>query len=124
MALLLIGLVPDSLRALLSIALPRASSCSCSPARPSPSTRVLLLARQVHVQTGRLERMVLRNREVVQERSTALSTRLQALEETQSRLPFLERYVETLAEATAASSTRLRDLLDRLDRDDDPRPRA
>ena len=122
-ALLLIGLVPDSLRPLLSIALPLLVVLVLTGAAITVYT-VLLLARQVHVQTGRIERLLLRNREVVHERSTALSTRLQTLEESQSRLPFLEQYVEALAETSAATSTRLRDLLDRLDADDDPRSKA
>lgn len=122
-ALLLIGLVPDSLRPLLSIALPLLVVLVLTGAAVTVYT-LLLLARQVHVQTGRIERLLLRNREVVHERSTALSTRLQTLEESQSRLPFLEQYVEALAETSAATSTRLRDLLERLEADDDRHSKA
>ena len=122
-ALLVIGLVPDSPRALLSIALPLLVVLVLTGAAITVYTQ-LLLARQLHAQTGRLERLLLRNREVVHERATALSTRLQTLEETQSRLPFLEQYVETLAETSAATSTRLRDLIDRLDAPQGPPPPA
>ena len=80
----------------------------------------LLLARQVHVQTERLEKMVVRNREVVHERTSALSRRLQVLEVGQARLPFLEQHLDALAEASAASSTRVRDLLDRLEAAEEP----
>ncbi|WP_196803947.1 hypothetical protein [Marmoricola sp. URHB0036] len=117
LALLLPGLLPDSPQVLVSIALPLLIVLVAVGTAVTAYT-VLLLARQVHVQTGRLERMLLRNREVVHERSTALAKRLDAVEEAQSRLPFLEQYVEAVAEGSAASSTRLRDLLDRLDAED------
>ena len=113
-ALLLVGLLPDSPQLLVSIALPLLVVLVLVGTAVTAYT-VLLLARQVHMQTGRLERMLLRNREVVQERSTALAKRLDAVEEAQSRLPFLEQYVEAVAEGSAASSTRLRDLLESLD---------
>ena len=116
-ALLLVGLLPDSPQLLVSIALPLLVVLVLVGTAVTAYT-VLLLARQVHMQTGRLERMLLRNREVVQERSTALAKRLDAVEEAQSRLPFLEQYVEAVAEGSAASSTRLRDLIDRLEAED------
>ena len=117
MVLLVLGLLPDSPQVLVSIALPLLIVTVLVGTAVTAYT-VLLLARQVHVQTGRLEQMLLRNREVVQERSTALAKRLDAVEEAQSRLPFLEQYVEAVAEGSAASSTRLRELLDRLDAGD------
>ena len=113
-ALLLLGLLPDSSQLLVSIALPLLVVLVLVGTAVTAYT-VLLLARQVHMQTGRLERMLLRNREVVQERATALAKRLDAVEEAQSRLPFLEQYVEAVAEGSAASNTRLRDLLESLD---------
>ena len=122
LVLLLIGLLPDSLRPLLTIALPLLVVLVLAGAAVTVYT-LLLLARQVHVQTGRLERMMLRNREVVQERSTALSTRLQALEETQARRGGRRDLRERRDVLLEEGQPRLRDLLDRLDRDD-PRPRA
>jgi hypothetical protein len=116
-ALLLLGIVPDSPRALLTIALPLVVVLLVVGFSLAVYTQ-LLLARQVHAQTGRIERMLLRNREVVHERATAIAQRLDGLEETQARLPFLEEYVETLAETSAATSTRLRDLLERLEVED------
>src|SRR5204863_7197780 len=110
------GLLPDSPQVLVSIALPLLIVLVAVGTAVTAYT-VLLLARQVHVQTGRLERMLLRNREVVHERSTALAKRLDAVEEAQSRLPCLEQYVEAVAEGSAASNTRLRDLLESLDPD-------
>ena len=76
---------------------------------------VLVLARQVHAQTGRLERMVLRNRKVVQNRTVALGRRLGALEAGQARLPFAHEYLEAVAESSATSSARLSDLLQSLE---------
>ena len=67
---------------------------------------VLLLARQVHAQTGRLERMLLRNRAVVQNRTSALGKRVEALEEGQARLPFAQDYLEAIAQASSESATR------------------
>lgn len=112
--LLLLGIVPDSPRPLLTIALPLIVVLLVVGSSLAVYTQ-LLLARQLHAQTGRIERMLQRNREVVHERATGIAQRLDGLEETQSRLPFLEQYVETLAETSAATSTRLRDLLERLE---------
>ena len=113
-ALLLLGLLPGSSRLLVSIAVPLLVVLVLLGTAITTYT-VLLLARQVHVQNGRLERILLRNREVVHERATALARRLDAVEAAQSRLPFLEQYVEAVAEGSAASNTRLRDLLESLD---------
>jgi hypothetical protein len=115
-ALLLLGLLPESPQVLVSIVLPVLIVLLLLGTAVTAYT-VLLLARQVHMQTGRLERVLLRNREVVHQRATALAKRLDAVEEAQSRLPFLEQYVEAVAEGSAASSTRLRDLLESLDLD-------
>jgi hypothetical protein len=83
----------------------------------------LLLARQVHQQTGRLERMVLRNRTVIQNRTAALGQRVRVLEQAQARLPFAQEYLEAVAEASAETSTRLRDMIEMLEslRDEDTR---
>ena len=113
-ALLLIGLVPGTSRVLLAVALPMLVVLVLIGTATAVFT-MLLLARQVHMQTGRLEKMLLRNREVVHERATALAKRLDAVEKAQSRLPFLEQYLEAVAEGSAASNTRLRDLLESLD---------
>jgi hypothetical protein len=115
-AMLLIGLVPDSAQLLTSIGLPVLLVLVVASAAVTVYT-TLLLARQVHRQTGRVERLLLRNREVVHERANALAKRLDAVEEAQSRLPFLEQYVEAVAEGSAASNTLLRDLLETLDLD-------
>jgi hypothetical protein len=84
----------------------------------------LLLARQVHQQTGRLERMVLRNRTVIQNRTTALGQRVRVLEQAQARLPFAQEYLEAVAEASAETATRLRDMNEMLHslRDEDAGP--
>lgn len=76
---------------------------------------VLQLARQVHAQTGRLEKMVLRNRKVVENRTIALGRRIRTLEADQARLPFAYDYLEAVAEASASSSARLTDLLQSLE---------
>jgi hypothetical protein len=75
---------------------------------------VLLLSRQLHVQTGRIERMLLRNRDIVKDRTTKLSRQQRNLEQGQSRLPFLEEYVEAIAETTSASAARVRELVAEL----------
>ena len=72
---------------------------------------VLLLARQVHVQTGRLERMALRNRTVVQNRTSALGKQVRVLEEGQARLPFAHDYLEAIAGVSSEASTRLREVM-------------
>jgi hypothetical protein len=76
---------------------------------------VLLLANQVHDQTRRLRRMVVGNRKLVQNRTSTLDERMQALEDEQSRLPFARDYLEAIAQASSEASTRLRDLVDALE---------
>lgn len=99
-------LAPAGLAVLLAVLL-LTSAASC--------LLVLQLARQVHAQTGRLEKMVLRNRKVVQNRTVALGRRIRALEAGQARLPFAHDYLEAVAEASASSSARLTDLLQALE---------
>ena len=76
---------------------------------------VLLLATQVHQQTRRLRRMVVGNRTLVQDRTTALDERVKALEDEQARLPFAQDYLEAIAQASSEASTRLRDLTEALE---------
>jgi hypothetical protein len=76
---------------------------------------VLLLANQVHEQTGRLERMLVGNRTRAKNRTTALSQRVKALEDERDRLPFAQEYLEAIAQASSEASTRLRDLMESLE---------
>lgn len=68
---------------------------------------VLLLSRQLDAQTGRLERMVLRNRTVEQEHAKQVTQQVGAVLEGQSHLSFARDYLEALAAANSASSVRL-----------------
>lgn len=76
---------------------------------------ILLLARQLNAQTGRLERMVRHNRTVTRRRAAALDRRLRALEHGQARLPFAEDYLEAIAEASSTSSGHLKDLIEAVE---------
>lgn len=75
---------------------------------------MLLLARQVHAQTGRLERMLLRNRAVVQRRATAIEERLTRLSEGQRRLPFMLDYLEAMSASSSTSAVRIVDQIESL----------
>jgi hypothetical protein len=68
---------------------------------------VLLLSRQVHVQTGRLERMVLRNRTIERQGAKQLTQQVGAVLDGQSHLSLTRDYLEALAAANSASSVRL-----------------
>jgi cell division protein FtsB len=76
---------------------------------------VLLLARQVHAQTGRLERMVLRSRDIEQQHSRQLGQQVHAVADGQARFPFMTDYLEAMAAAASSSSTRLVDDLKSLE---------
>ncbi len=76
---------------------------------------VLLLARQVHAQTGRLERMVLRSRDIEQQHSKRFEHQVHAVADGQARLPFMSDYLEAMAAAGSSSATRLMDDLKSLE---------
>ncbi len=75
---------------------------------------MLALSRQVHAQTGRIERMLLRNRAVVQRRTGAVEQRLSGLLEQQKRLPFMQDYLEAMAAASSLSAVRIADQIESL----------
>lgn len=119
-ALVLLGVWADSAGTLLAVALP-ASVALVVLAAAAGCYTTLLLARQVDVQTGRLERAVLRNRTVLrtravalEQRTASLERRVAAVEKGQARFPFALEYLETLGELGAETAGRLRDLEESL----------
>lgn len=76
---------------------------------------VLLLARQVHAQTGRLERLVRRNGVLLDSRTTAIARNVRTLARRQERLPFLRDLLEAMAATNATSSARITDQIESLE---------
>lgn len=75
---------------------------------------VLVLARQVHAQTGRIERMLLRNRTLVGARITAIERCLSEIPQQHRRLTFMHAYLEAMAAASSASTVRITDQIEAL----------
>jgi len=75
---------------------------------------VLLLARQLQARTRRIERLVLSNRAVLDNRITGVARDVRALVAGQERLPFLRDLLDATAAAEAASSVRITDQLESL----------
>lgn len=76
---------------------------------------VLLLARQVHAQTGRIERMLLRNRAMLDSRTTGIARDVRTLAKGQERLPFMLDLLEAMAVANSTSAARIHDQLESLE---------
>jgi hypothetical protein len=112
--LVVLGILAYHSRAVTAVAVPTLLAV-CLATTAFACYVVLLLATQVHQQTRRLRRMVVGNRTLVQDRSTALDERMKALEDEQARLPFAQEYLEAIAQASSEASTRLRDLMDALE---------
>lgn len=74
----------------------------------------LTLARQVHAQTGRIERIVRRNRTVLEGRATAIERQLSEISKQQKRLPFMQDYLEAMAAANATAAAQLNDQIQTL----------
>lgn len=75
---------------------------------------VLLLARQVHAQTGRIERVVRRNRAMLDSRTTGIARDVRTLAKAQERLPFMWDYLEAMAAANSSSAARIVDQIESL----------
>jgi hypothetical protein len=77
----------------------------------------LLLARQVHAQTGRIERMVLRHRALLDNRTTSIAQEVRTLAKGRERLPFVLDLLEAMAVANSTSAARITDGIESLGSD-------
>lgn len=113
LGLFLLGALAPSTRALVSVGFPLLVALSLVGIALSGYT-LLLLARQVDRQTGRLERLIRHDRTTARRRHEVLLRHVRTLEESHRRIAHLEAYLEAVAAHSAASDARMRDIVDQL----------